>query len=737
MLLATAHGFTQNTNRLRGRVVDSYTHEGISQASVLIQGTWRGAATDEDGYFNIAEVPDKEVIVLVVKHIGYTESTKTIKRQEDDTENIHIALTPTTLRLADEVVVMAERSNDAYIQNALRSNPDGEGRILRDIPGLQAVARAYVAYDPVIRGMKEDQINVTIDGIKIEPACHGRMDPATAYADLAELEALTITKGPFEVTGLGAGIGGHIDLAKLRPVYQDENTIRLTGVAAGSYNSVTTGDKEHLRLGMSTARLGLQLQLSRQTGDNYQSARSEVPFSAYENHHIDAMLGFRPARNHELRLAHYRSDGEDTGYPALPMDTRDHKARLYGFEYIVNDGPLAVAQIQLKAYRSDVTHLMDNLDRPAAMMREMTVLGETETTGGNAVGEWRFRHSHLKVGLDLWRLFATARRDMLSKATGMQISNLIWPDVTMGSAAAFAEFGYDFTTDWNLTAGTRVANVKSRADSLPPDFLAFYQLSNGDIVETDVAAHVRLNYDPKADWAMSLSLGHGVRPPGHKERYGWYTLNQMDLYDYIGNPQLKAEKNFAVNLALRYHAKNIQVQVEPYFNRWQDFITGEVQASLPPQSMGARGVKVYTNIGSARIYGVDLDLNWQLPAHLTLFSNVSFADGRDLEREAPLPEMPPLSTLTGLRYVSPTNLFWAQIETRAAAPQNKVSPFTGENETPGFTVYNLRGGIRLGSHFHVQSGIENITEVFYHEHLDRNDIPQSGRNFYIKTVILL
>jgi iron complex outermembrane receptor protein len=324
---------------------------------------------------------------------------------------------------------------------------------------------------------------------------------------------------------------------------------------------------------------------------------------------------------------------------------------------------------------------------------------------------------------------------MLTKSTGMRMSSLMWPDVKMRNAAAFVEFGYGITTAWRLTTGTRVASVKSKAEALPPAFLTFHQLSNGDMAETNVDAYVRLNYEPKADWAVSLSLGRGARTAGHKERYGWYTLNQFDSYDYIGDPRLKAEQNFAANLALRYHAKNIQLRVEPYYNRLQDYIAGEVQATLSPQSMGARGVKVYTNIGSARIYGVDVDLNWQLPGHLTLFGNLSFADGRDLAREAPLPEIPPLSSLAGLRYVFPANLFWVQIETRAARRQDEVSPFTDENETPGFTVYHLRGGIRLGNRFQIQSGLENVTNVFYHEHLDRNDIPQPGRNFYIKTML--
>jgi iron complex outermembrane receptor protein len=324
---------------------------------------------------------------------------------------------------------------------------------------------------------------------------------------------------------------------------------------------------------------------------------------------------------------------------------------------------------------------------------------------------------------------------MLNKQTGMRTSMLTWPDVTMRSGAFFAEFGRNLSSAWLLTAGARVTRVESEADALPPAFLNFHRLTGGEASETNWETYVRGDYNPRTAWAFSAALGRGVRSANHKERYGWYSLNRLDTYDYIGNPKLRPEANVAANVALRYRADQLQLRVEPYYNRLQNYIAGEVRKDLAPQSMGARGVKVYTNIGNARIYGVEADLNWQLPKNFRYFSNVAFADGRDLERNAPLPEIPPLSTLTGLRYVYPANLFWLQIETRAAARQTKISPFTGENKTAGFTVYNLRSGIRLGNRFDIQAGVENLANVYYHEHLDRDDIPQPGRNFYLKTTM--
>ena len=64
----------------------------------------------------------------------------------------------------------------------------------------------------------------------------------------------------------------------------------------------------------------------------------------------------------------------------------------------------------------------------------------------------------------------------------------------------------------------------------------------------------------------------------------------------------------------------------------------------------------------------------------------------------------------------------------------------GEEFTPGFTTYDIRGYWRLSDVFTLTTGVENLTDKFYQEHLDyRRDISYAtpggvfrrGRNFYL------
>ena len=725
--------FANDTGVVRGRVVDAENGEGIPVANVMIRGTLLGAATDRDGYFEIHNLPNKPRIELIVQHIGYKAQTQKLELASVSQQLLEIELHRTALLLTDEVVVIAERANDAYLQTALRSNPDGGGRMLRDIPGLQAVSRSGVAYDPVIRGLKEEQINVTIDGIKIVPACNGRMDPATAYADFGELNALEISKGPFSTTGLGTALGGKINFEKSPVRFSD--ALAVHGSMGMSYNSTSRGDREFLRGEISNNRFDLQLSASRQNGENYQSAEGEVPFSAYFDRHLDAILGLRLAKNQSLRLAHYRSDGQNTGYPALPMDTRDHSARLYGLDYTADRAYFGMSSLHLKIYRSEIHHVMDNLDRPTAAMMEMVATGDTETTGGNFTAQWRFGRHSVQFGADIWDVFATSVRSSLKKNTGMRMSSLMWPDVTMTSAALYGEYQNLLSERWIASAGLRFNASRADAASPSPEFMDFHNISDTRASDSDVSGFVRLAYLPGTPWQASLSLGRGVRAPDHKERYSWYLINRLDGYDYIGDPRTQPETNWFVNLSLRHRSGTLELKVEPYVNFMQNSIFGEVLPDLTPKTPGAKGVKVYTNIGAARIYGLDIGFNWNVVRSISLFSNISYARGQDLDRSAPLPEMPPLSTLTGVRYLHPSNRFWVQVETRAAVRQDNISPYTGEDETPSFVIYNVHSNIRIGTGFNLQAGVENVSNVFYHEHLDRGNIPRAGRNAYMRAML--
>jgi iron complex outermembrane receptor protein len=108
----------------------------------------------------------------------------------------------------------------------------------------------------------------------------------------------------------------------------------------------------------------------------------------------------------------------------------------------------------------------------------------------------------------------------------------------------------------------------------------------------------------------------------------------------------------------------------------------------------------------------------------------------------PLPGIPPLEIRSGLRvHESVTEKDkspkWSvECSVRNAFDQNLVAASLGELPTPGFTVVDLRAYWQANEHWTFATGVENIGDKNYREHLDPRAgdlLFRPGVNFYMTT----
>lgn len=62
---------------IKGRVVDSQSKEVLIGATVSVEGTSVGCATDAEGYFEL-EVEESGTVILVFRCVGYSEVKKVL-----------------------------------------------------------------------------------------------------------------------------------------------------------------------------------------------------------------------------------------------------------------------------------------------------------------------------------------------------------------------------------------------------------------------------------------------------------------------------------------------------------------------------------------------------------------------------------------------------------------------------------------------------------------------------------
>lgn len=108
ILLVSAVAFAGTTGKIRGKVVDASTGEGLPGATVLVEGTQLGAAASADGSFFILQVPPG-VYSLQAVMVGYSTGIVTdVVISADSTTNVTIELQE-KIAGTEEVTVTAKR----------------------------------------------------------------------------------------------------------------------------------------------------------------------------------------------------------------------------------------------------------------------------------------------------------------------------------------------------------------------------------------------------------------------------------------------------------------------------------------------------------------------------------------------------------------------------------------------------------------------------------------------------
>ncbi len=319
----------------------------------------------------------------------------------------------------------------------------------------------------------------------------------------------------------------------------------------------------------------------------------------------------------------------------------------------------------------------------------------------------------------------------------------------------FAENLFNITPRWTITPGARFEYIYTSSEG-------FYKerFISGD----DVLFEQRLE-DSKENSRSFVLLGLGI---GHKinekiETYSnfsqnYRSINFSDLT--VVNPNLvidsllKDEEGFNSDLGLRgtIFKDAIRFDVSTFFLQYQDRIgTGEVVIEDP--LMGERAVPLRTNIGDARILGLETYIETDLSRlffkdskdfRLSWFTNISLLHGKYTSGQSffigkNVELVPPINFKTGLNIKYKTFKMayqYAYVHQHFTDATN--APFVS-NATlgliPSYSVQDLSFSYTF-QRFKLQTGINNLTNAHYFTrrataYPGPGIIPADGRNFYV------
>ncbi len=101
--------FPGTTGKISGLVKDKSNGEPLVGVNVIVDGTFLGASSDIDGYFTILNVPAGNYTINI-NYVGYqTVTYQNIRIVPDITKRINVEMQETTIEMAEEILVVADR----------------------------------------------------------------------------------------------------------------------------------------------------------------------------------------------------------------------------------------------------------------------------------------------------------------------------------------------------------------------------------------------------------------------------------------------------------------------------------------------------------------------------------------------------------------------------------------------------------------------------------------------------
>jgi iron complex outermembrane receptor protein len=633
-----------------------------------------------------------------------------------------------------EVKAKKESRTESLEVREVRECPAHDiGEALEGTGNVVKVRKGGIANDIVIRGFQRDNINVLIDGARLQGACPNRMDPPSFHLDYAEIDVVDVKKGPFDVWNPGS-MGGVVDV-RTRPVAPGAHGELNLGY--GSFDSVETSGV--LSYGGHDAGIlgGLAYKYSKpyESGDGKRFTELVYP-KAGNNYRPDERDGtaysiltgwakgsVRTGQDSLLEVSWARQAADDVLYPYLYMDAvYDDTDRLNAVFTAKDVGLLKNAKLQ--AYWNEVRHDMDDTKRcsstdnaarclngaPVGSLPRpysMRTYAESRMSGGKA--EATFGGSAATtVGADFYMRDWNATT---TRKTGpVYVDNATIPDVTMVNVGMYAEHRRALSAAARLTAGVRLDSTNS---SPGIDRSAFYSIYYGpdlDLYHTDIllSGNVQLDYDFSNTFSAFIGLGHGTRVPDPQERYFALAGIPGMSNGTTGNPNLVPVKNNEADVALKYSTGKVLAKVQLFYSDLADYI---VVTNI--RGIDNTTVKTYQNV-DATIYGGEASARVSLPWNLFASGRISYTRGRNDTYDINLPEMPPLMGGLSLRY--DVEAYFGEVEWVASARQDRTDSQVQETPTPGWAIVNLKAGCQYKG-LKVFAGVKNLFDKYYTEYL--------------------
>ena len=225
MLLFIACSSLYGQQQITGTVTDAETNSPVFSATIYFPQLEKGTLTDENGDFEISNIPSG-TYKIVVSSLGFTTYTSEIKLPSPA---LQISLNPSAIEM-EEVIVSTpfhqlQSENVMKVERESVSELNRKGAItlsdgITQIAGVESLTTGVGIGKPVIRGLSSNRVLVYTQGIRLENQQYG--DEHGLGISSKGISSVEVIKGPASLLYGSDAIGGVLYLNPER--YANSNT---------------------------------------------------------------------------------------------------------------------------------------------------------------------------------------------------------------------------------------------------------------------------------------------------------------------------------------------------------------------------------------------------------------------------------------------------------------------------------------------------------------------------------
>lgn len=606
---------------------------------------------------------------------------------------------------------------------------------LKTLPGFSVIRKGGTSGDPVFRGMAGSRLSLLLDGDLVLGGCGSRMDPPTAYVFPETYDRIRLIKGPQTVVYGPGNSAGVVLFERDHHRMAEAGWIFHGSLLGGSFGR----NDEVIDIQGGTPDFYLRGMASESQQDNYKDGDGNELHSQYQRWNTNLALGWTPTDDFTLELSGSKSDAE-AAYADRGMDGSKFERDNLSLKMIVENLSPAWQKLEAQVYYNYVDHVMDNYTLRDVMMMDMASNPDRQTEGARVAATFTpIVSSELIIGLDTQTNDHTNRKTMSAMMPYQRMPRV--KDAYFQQVGIFGEWTQHFADHQRVIAGLRLDDWKAE-DPRTTRTIGTTDVPNptaGDArTENLTSGFLRYEKDIQP-FTYYAGIGHSERFPDYWE------LISKESADSISAFNVEPEITNQLDIGAIYKKDRLKSSVSVFYNEINDYLM--IQSGFTkPNGMGTRSTTITRNV-DAKTWGMEADISYAFTDHWRAEITLASVRGTNETDNTHLAQLSPLELRTGIYY---NNTDWsAGVFWRAVDEQNRVDIGKGNiagqdiGASDNFSVLSVNLGWRAHKNLLLTSGIDNILDETYAEHISKagamiagydqtTRINEPGRTFWLK-----